>query len=289
MGRAGDGRGAGRCRSCAGGAGGAGDGARRGLRHGGERGSGRTLQLEEERRLVLLLGGDARGDDARRRGGCGLRGLVGHLLGRRTQRGGAEHAQHGLLRPLPRGLAAGGLQDRVAFGQVLDGAHEDGGEGLEHSLAAHRHRGDAVHLAHVHGAVHELDVHHLGQVALVVLEDEGHGRGVEAVGEQVLGHLPEALQVLFPAIDRGVGHEDQAVRVLQDQAPGGGVHGLPGHGQDLQAEVEAAKPALRRGSRSKRMVRSCAELMEIISPRRACSACWCRTWRLVVLPPTGGP
>ena len=202
----------------------------------------RRLRVGDEGRLgeVVMLGG------ARCPSGGGL---VGQLVGLRAERGRAEHAQHGLLRPLPRGLAARGFQDRVAFGQVLDGAHEDGGEGLEHPLAAHRHRGDAVHLARVHRAVHELDVHHLGQVALVVLEDQGHGRGVEAVGEQVLGHLPEALQVLFPAIDRGVGHEDQAVRVLQHQASGGGVHGLPGHGQDLQAQVEAAEPGAAQGEK----------------------------------------
>ena len=140
-----------------------------------------------------------------------------------------------------------GLQHGVALRQVLDGAHQDGGEGLEHALSPHRNRGDAVDLARVQGPVHELHVHDLGQVALVVLEHQGHGGGVEAMGQQVLGHLPEALEVLLPPVLRGVGHEDQAVGVLQHEPPRGGVHGLAGNGQDLQAQVEAAEARAAQG------------------------------------------
>ena len=61
------------------------------------------------------------------------------------------------------------------------------------------------------------------------------------MGEEVLRHLPVALEVLLPAVEGRVGDEDQRVRPFQDQAPRGGVHGLAGHGEDLQPQVESAK------------------------------------------------
>ena len=93
----------------------------------------------------------------------------------------------------------------------------------------------------VERAVERLDLQHLRQVALVVLEDEGHRRRVQVVGEQVLRHLPVALDVLLPAVEGGVRDEHERVGALQHQPAGGRVHGLAGNREDLQAQVEAAE------------------------------------------------
>jgi hypothetical protein len=138
-------------------------------------------------------------------------------------------------------LAARDVDDLVADRQVLHGGGEDGGEGLEHAVAAQGDGRDGRHLARVQRAVHELGGRDLGQVALVVLEDERQGRGVQLVREQVLGHLAEALDVLLPAVGRGVGDEDQRVRALQHQAPRRRVERLARHRQHLQPQVEPAE------------------------------------------------
>ncbi len=133
------------------------------------------------------------------------------------------------------------VEDRVAAGQVLDGAGEDDAEGLEHTLPSHGHGRDHLGPPAVEGAVERLDLQDLRQVALVVLEDEGHRRRVQVVGEQVLRHLPVALDVLLPAVEGGVRDEHERVGALEHQPAGGRVHGLAGNGEDLQAQVEAAE------------------------------------------------
>ncbi len=133
------------------------------------------------------------------------------------------------------------LDDLIALRQVLHGAVEDRRERLEHALPAHGHGGDRVDVAGVERAVHELDGRQLGEVALVVLEHQRHRRRIQLVCEEVLRHLPEALDVLLPPVGGRVRDEDQGIGPLQDEAARGGVHGLPGDGEDLELEVEAAK------------------------------------------------
>jgi hypothetical protein len=155
--------------------------------------------------------------------------------------GRSEEVFHRVRGPLARGTALLDVEDGVALGEVLRGEGEGGDERLEDALAADRHRRDRVGVPGVEAAVESLRLQHLRQVPLVVLEDEGHLRGIEVVGEEVLRHLPVALEVLLPAIERGVGHEDERVGALEDEPARGRVHGLPGDGEDLKAEVEAAE------------------------------------------------
>ena len=153
----------------------------------------------------------------------------------------AEELHESLLRPLPGRRPFLHVEDRVAAGQVLDGAGEGDAEGLEHALPPHGHGRDHLGPPAVERAVERLDLQDLRQVALVVLEDEGHRRRVQVVGEQVLRHLPVALDVLLPAVEGGVRDEHERVGALQHQPAGGRVHGLAGNGEDLQAQVEAAE------------------------------------------------
>ena len=80
-----------------------------------------------------------------------------------------------------------------------------------------------------------------GRSRLLYWKHERHRRRVEVVREEVLRHLAVALDVLLPAVERGVGHEHERVGALQHQPARGRVHGLPRHREDLQPQVEAAE------------------------------------------------
>ena len=216
---------------------GCGCGCRRGCCCGG---GGRRGGRRSGRERGWRGGLEPRGHDHARRG-RGLRRLVRGRGGLHGQASAPEQAAGGLLGPLARGGAPLDVEDRVAARQVVDGSGEDRRERLQDTLAADRDRGDRLRLAAVEGAVEGLDLQHLRQVALVVLEDEGHLGGVEVVGEEVLRHLPVALEVLLPAVERRVRDEDERVRPLQHQSAGRRVHRLAGDGQDLQPQVEAAE------------------------------------------------
>jgi hypothetical protein len=146
-----------------------------------------------------------------------------------------------LFRPLPRRRSLLHVEDGVAAGEVLSCAGEDRAEGLEDALPPHRNRRNDLRLPRVERAVERLDLERLREVPLVVLEDERHGGGVEVMGEEVLCHLPEALDVLLPAVEGGVGDENERVGSLQAEAARGRVHRLAGDGEDLEAQVEAAE------------------------------------------------
>ena len=165
-----------------------------------------------------------------------------------------------------------------------------GAEGLEDALAPDGDRRDHLGPPLVEPPVERLDLDDLRQVALVVLEDERHRRGVEVVGEQVLRHLPVALDVLLPAVEGGVRDEDERVGPLQDQAAGRRVHRLAGDREDLQAQVEAPEA---RGLEGEQIEEDRPVLRGVDRDQLArgglATALRCRIWRLVVFPPTGGP
>ena len=188
----------------------------------------------------------------RRRAGGGLRLRGG---GRRCcrfgrdwirldgQGGRPEDAEDRLVGPLLERVSLLLLDDLVALREVLHRSEKDRPEGLENALPSDRHGRHRVDAARIEGAVHELDGGDLGEIALVVLDHQGHGGWIELVVHQVLGHLPEALDVLLPPIRRGVRDEDHGVGALQHEAAGRGIHGLAGDGEDLELQVEAPEAA----------------------------------------------
>ena len=187
--------------------------------------------------LLLLRGPRLRLPQVER--GGGKRGVGAARLGLEGEPGSAEELLHRLLRPLPRRQALLDVEDGVPVREVLDGEGERGDEGLENPLSPDGHRRYGHGPPGVQAPVEGLGLQDLGQVPLVVLEDEGHLRRVEVVGEEVLGHLPVALEVLLPPVQRGVDDEDEGVGALEDQAPRRGVHRLAGDREDLETQVEA--------------------------------------------------
>ncbi|MFN8095203.1 MAG: hypothetical protein U0599_23820 [Vicinamibacteria bacterium] len=166
---------------------------------------------------------------------AGVRG--GERLGPERLR--PEQADDRVLRPLPSRRPLGHVEDRVPGREALDGLGEDGGERLEDALAAHGDRRDRLRVAGVQGAVELVHAQHLRQVALVVLEHERHRLGIEVMRQEVLRHLPVALDVLVPPVESGVRDEHQRVGALQHEPPRRRVHGLTGHREHLKAQLEA--------------------------------------------------
>ena len=126
--------------------------------------------------------------------------------------------------------------------QVLEREPDDLGEGLEHALAARRDRGEGRAAAGVQAALQRLRLHHLGQVALVVLHHHRDRGGVELLREQVSLQLPVGLLILLPAVGRRVGDEHDPVRPAQHHAARRRVDRLAGHGGELEAQVVAHEP-----------------------------------------------
>src|SRR5512146_833650 len=148
----------------------------------------------------------------------------------------------------------------------------DGLEGVEHPVAAHRHRlgvgraaqpavGDALHqvLPRVRGVGNDLlggrvihgpaglqgglevaDRRGVGQIPLVVLDDEGELGQVVPVLAHIVVQVLHRLDVRLHALDLAVGDEHDAVHALQDQLAAGVVVHLPGHGVEMEARLEAA-------------------------------------------------
>ena len=125
--------------------------------------------------------------------------------------------------------------------QVADHALEHRTERLEHARAGLGRGGERRSLALVEVALHHGDRRRLWEVALVVLEDERDVRDVDPMSDELAGHLAERLQILFLAVQRRVGDEDDAVDSLEDGLAGRSVHRLTSDAQDLQPEVVAAE------------------------------------------------
>ena len=112
---------------------------------------------------------------------------------------------------------------------------------LEDAVAPDRHRLQPRRAPPVERDGQLLDRRDLGQVPLVVLEDEGDRGRVELVRGQVAVHLLEAGHVLLEPVRRRVRDEHHRVRAARHQPPRGRVGRLPGHGHDLEADVEAVE------------------------------------------------
>src|SRR5690606_26006562 len=82
--------------------------------------------------------------------------------------------------------------------------------------------------------------HRVGEVALVVLDDQGDGVQVVALLRQVGPQVLEGLQVRLEAVGQRVGDEDHAVDAAQDQLAGGVVEDLAGDRVEVEAGLETA-------------------------------------------------
>jgi hypothetical protein len=83
----------------------------------------------------------------------------------------------------------------------------------------------------------------IGQVALVVLDHQGHvGQGA-AVGRQAAAQLGEGRQVLLDAVTLGIDHEDHAIHLVQQLLAGRHLVGAAGNGDDVEPGAYPAKLA----------------------------------------------
>ena len=164
------------------------------------------------------------------------------LLGRRrVQSIPAEHRLYRLRRPGLDRLARRQLHGPIAPAQLAHRRAKDGREGLEHACALRGHRRERRHVPDIQLALERVQLDRLGQVALVVLEDERNRVGIQLVREQVGVHLLEALRGLSPAVGGRVRDEDDPVGGLEHDAAGGRVHRLSGHRQQLEPDIEPAE------------------------------------------------
>jgi hypothetical protein len=80
----------------------------------------------------------------------------------------------------------------------------------------------------------------VGEVALVVLEDDGELVEMNAYLRQVRAQIDHALDIGVLHGPLGVGDEDDAVHTLQDELAGGVVEDLARDGIELDAGLEAS-------------------------------------------------
>jgi acyl-CoA hydrolase len=88
-------------------------------------------------------------------------------------------------------------------------------------------------------------VRHVGQVALVVLDDVRELVERVALLGEVRPQVLDRLEVRFRALDLRVGDEDDAVDPLQDELAARVVEDLPRHRVEVEARLEAADLAER--------------------------------------------
>ena len=126
--------------------------------------------------------------------------------------------------------------------------------------------------------VQRLDGQDVADVALVVLEDDGHlvQRRAPARPGSPSGCASDST-LASSAADLAVGHEDDAVHALQHQLAGGVVEDLAGHRVELEPDLHARRSRRRRAAAGRR--RACGRSPSPGSPsRRATGAPSCGGW-----------
>ncbi len=106
----------------------------------------------------------------------------------------------------------------VPFGMllhVLKHLFGNGGEGLEHALSGHGDRPVIGDHARVQGGVQFVNGQHLGQIALVILQDHGKISEVNAHVGKIIAKIRKAFEVCVEHGALGIGDEDNSVGALQ--------------------------------------------------------------------------
>ena len=83
----------------------------------------------------------------------------------------------------------------------------------------------------------------VGQIALVVLDDEGHLRQVVAVLGHVVVEILHGLEVRFHSLRLRIADEHDAIDVLEYELAAGVVINLAGDGIEVETRLEAANGA----------------------------------------------
>lgn len=137
-------------------------------------------------------------------------------------------------------MGRGGVCESAALVALEDGGG-DGVQGGENIFAAKGVGGEAGAAlgAVVEEEFHVFDRGEIGEVALIVLEDEGDGVDGATIEAEVGLEVLHGLEVVALAIDLGIGYEDDAVGLMEDELHGGVVDDLAGDGVEMEADFVA--------------------------------------------------
>jgi hypothetical protein len=115
-------------------------------------------------------------------------------------------------------------------------------KGLKHALPLGRHGREGLDaIAEAEVRVEFALAEHVGQVALVVLHDDRDL--ARTFGMQVLAHALQRLQILLQTALLTIDDEDHRVGASEHILAHAPVLGLPGHGEPLDPDLEAAHRA----------------------------------------------
>ncbi len=126
----------------------------------------------------------------------------------------------------------------------VEAAYDEAGEGVEGVEDAGSGGGGGFADGEILGGVAERLIHDVaregvGEVAFVVLEDDGEGVRVGAIGGEVLVEGVPRGEIVSGAARVAVGDEDEAIGTAEDDLAGGVVVGLTGDGVELEAGAVA--------------------------------------------------
>ena len=126
----------------------------------------------------------------------------------------------------------------------MEAADDESGEGVEGVEDAGSGGGGGFGDGEVRGGAAERLIHGgaregVGEVAFVVLEDDGEGVGMGAVGGEVLVERVPRGEIVRGAARVAVGDEDEAIGSAEDDLAGGVVVCLAGDGVELEAGAVA--------------------------------------------------
>ena len=122
----------------------------------------------------------------------------------------------------------------------VEAADDESGEGVEGIEDAGSGGGGGFADGEILGGAAERLIHDgaregVGEVAFVVLEDDGEGAWVGAVGGEVLVEGVPCGEIVSGAARVAVGDEDEAIGSAEDDLAGGVVVCLTGDGVELEA------------------------------------------------------
>ena len=125
--------------------------------------------------------------------------------------------------------------------ETLEDGGGDGVQGGEDVFSAEGvgSEAGAALSAIVEEELHVFDRSEIGEVAFVVLEDEGDGVDGAAVEAEIGLEVLHGLEVVALAIELGIGDKNDAIGLMQDELHGGVVDDLAGDGVEVETDFVA--------------------------------------------------